>query len=134
MDKDEAWKLALEALEIQAYNSGDEKYTEAITAIKQALAAPVQEPVAWRAWFDADSGARWLFTLWPEEERLDVEWQPLYATPPAQPAPVPLTDDQVDAATKAWFENDIVAGRNPFKKQIHTTFTTTHKITEKGQP
>jgi hypothetical protein len=43
---DEALKLALEALEIQAYNSGDEKYTQAITAIKQALAAqpaPVQE-------------------------------------------------------------------------------------------
>jgi hypothetical protein len=35
--KDEALKLALEALEIQAYNSGDEKYTQAITAIKQAL-------------------------------------------------------------------------------------------------
>ncbi|WP_231586671.1 hypothetical protein, partial [Cupriavidus basilensis] len=37
-------------------------------------------PVAWRAWFDQDSGARWLFTLWPKEERLDVQWQPLYAT------------------------------------------------------
>ena len=36
--KDEALKLALEALEIQAYNSGDEKYTQAITAIKQAIA------------------------------------------------------------------------------------------------
>ncbi|WP_059416213.1 hypothetical protein [Cupriavidus basilensis] len=38
------------------------------------------QPVAWRAWFDQDSGARWLFTLWPKEERLDVQWQPLYAT------------------------------------------------------
>jgi hypothetical protein len=53
-----------------------------------AQPAPVQQPVAWRAWFDADSGARWLFTLWPEEERLDVKWDPLYTTPPAQPAPV----------------------------------------------
>jgi len=44
MNKDEALKLALEALDIQAYNSGDEKYTQAITAIKQALVAPVQEP------------------------------------------------------------------------------------------
>ena len=39
------------------------------------------EPVAWRAWFDQDNGARWLFTLWPEEERLDVTWEPLYAAP-----------------------------------------------------
>jgi hypothetical protein len=46
------------------------------------------EPVAWRAWFDADNGARWLFTLWPEEERLDVKWEPLYTTPPEQQAPV----------------------------------------------
>lgn len=43
MNKDEALKLALEALEIQAYNSGDEKYTQAITAIKQAFAAPTQD-------------------------------------------------------------------------------------------
>jgi hypothetical protein len=56
--KDQAWKLALEALEIQAYNSGDEKYTEAITAINQSLALDKMaenarelgldyEPVAW---------------------------------------------------------------------------------------
>lgn len=39
------------------------------------------KPVAWRAWFDADNGARWLFTLWPDKERLDVEWEPLYRSP-----------------------------------------------------
>jgi chromosome segregation ATPase len=37
-----------------------------------------QEPVAYRAWFDADNGARWLFSLWPKEERLEVDWQPLF--------------------------------------------------------
>jgi hypothetical protein len=77
MDKDQAWKLALEALEIQAYNSGDEKYTEAITAIKQDRALdkmaenarglgldyePAQKPVALHAMakrriFDAIRGA-----------------------------------------------------------------------------
>jgi hypothetical protein len=41
------------------------------------------EPVAWRAWFDADNGARWLFSLWPQEERLEVDWQPLYIRPQA---------------------------------------------------
>jgi hypothetical protein len=44
MTKDEALKLALEALEIQAYNSGDEKYTQAMTALKEALAQPEQKP------------------------------------------------------------------------------------------
>ncbi|QYJ23390.1 hypothetical protein KYT87_09305 [Achromobacter sp. ES-001] len=44
------------------------------------------QPVAYRAWFDQDNGARWLFTLWPEEERLDVQWQPLYAAPQASEA------------------------------------------------
>ena len=57
--------------------------------------APVQEPVAWRAWFDADNGARWLFSLWPEEERLDVEWQPLFTSPPAQRQWVGLTEKEI---------------------------------------
>jgi hypothetical protein len=58
--------------------------------------APTVQPVAWRAWFDADNGARWLFTLWPEEERLDVKWEPLYTTPPEQTAPVLLTERELE--------------------------------------
>jgi hypothetical protein len=45
MTKDEALKLALEFVE--ANHSGGPDAFELITAIKQALAAPVQEPVAW---------------------------------------------------------------------------------------
>ena len=49
MTKDEALKLALKALE-NTYALRDD-VAEAITAVKQALAAPVQEPVAWSvAW------------------------------------------------------------------------------------
>ena len=60
---------------------------EAVELIER-YAGSVQEPVAWRAWFDEDNGARWLFSLWPDEERLDVEWQPLYTRPaPAQAEP-----------------------------------------------
>jgi len=47
--KDEALKLALEALkktQAEGYNLPGTAIAEAITAIKQALAAPVQEPVA----------------------------------------------------------------------------------------
>ena len=57
MTKDEALDLALEALEKSEPNKrkGDDDYCEigwmehrkAITAIKQARSAPVQEPVAW---------------------------------------------------------------------------------------
>ena len=64
MTKDEALRLALEALEklfgipdmLTGENSGDVavwrlggsyRTQQAITAIKQALAAPVQEPVGW---------------------------------------------------------------------------------------
>jgi hypothetical protein len=44
----EALKLALEALEnCYARLHEDEEIPVAITAIKQALAAPVQEPVKW---------------------------------------------------------------------------------------
>ena len=44
MTEDEALDLALEALDIQAYNSGDEKYTQAVTALREALAEqPAQQ-------------------------------------------------------------------------------------------
>lgn len=43
-------------------------------------------PVAHRGWFDEDNGARWLFTLWPDEERLQIDWQPLYTRPATAPA------------------------------------------------
>ena len=45
---DMALDLALEALEEAKIIGGQRKADVAITAIKQALAAPVQEPVAWR--------------------------------------------------------------------------------------
>lgn len=55
---------------------------------------PEQEPVAWRAWFDVDNSAKWLFTLWPEEEHPSFDWQPLYTTPPQRkPCTWKQTDD-----------------------------------------
>ena len=48
MTKDEALRLALEALENAEYGDYYKKeLNEAITAIKEALAQPEQEPVAW---------------------------------------------------------------------------------------
>lgn len=97
-------------------------------AEKNALQAKLDamgkgEPVAYRAWFDADNGARWLFTLWPEEERLDVEWEPLFAAPKAlaipaerdalaaelasiqKQEPVALEDEMLDAAI-SWCDSN----------------------------
>jgi hypothetical protein len=64
--KDEALKLALEALKNgkRVRNAeGGTKYQpdledKALTAIKQALAAPVQEPVAWK-WHQAPVKTSW---------------------------------------------------------------------------
>ena len=62
MDKDEALKLALDALDNLLYwDNGKSDYDqarEAITAIEQALAAPVQEPVAWK-WHQAPVKTQW---------------------------------------------------------------------------
>lgn len=81
-----ALKLALEALERlihlaehEGWERLDKEY-EAITAIKQALAAPVQKPVAWR-WKLGDSG-------WQLEDAIPSTVQPkavieaLYTAPP----------------------------------------------------
>jgi hypothetical protein len=75
MTKDEALKLALDWLE-----SGNFVYpTELRTAIKQALAQPVQEPVAWR---NPDSLLADEAFRWTEIEGWAV---PVYDTTPPQP-------------------------------------------------
>jgi hypothetical protein len=60
----EALKLALDALETELsidwtnndeFNASAEKMHEAIAVIKEALAQPKQEPVAWRT-FDGEGG------------------------------------------------------------------------------
>jgi hypothetical protein len=90
--KDEALKQALEALEnsvdqlAKPYSTGAQ---QAITAIKQALEAPVQEPVAWRVkWPAIGGGHKWIMLDKPLLEKEGFVNQALYTTPPAQPAPV----------------------------------------------
>jgi uncharacterized linocin/CFP29 family protein len=88
--KDEALKLALDALKALKHGNLDHTWAdEAITAIKQALAAPVQEPVAWGI-IASNTGRICQVELDADE----IEGHnpkhivPLYTTPPAQPAPV----------------------------------------------
>ena len=97
MTKDEALKLALEALtgnwtnetECEALHA---KHMESITAIKEALAQPEQEPVAWGMMND---DGKIYDCICPEEhDRVEGEYTvPLYTTPPQRK---PLTDEEID--------------------------------------
>jgi hypothetical protein len=104
MTKDEALRLALEALEYEAQKGNDNAYQFEREAIKAALEAK-DEPVAWCSqcghkcpqtvnqepvgWWDAKIG-------FFEEKHFD-QLCPLYTTPPAaQRTWVGLTDEEVN--------------------------------------
>jgi hypothetical protein len=94
--KDEALKLALEALERsittcfnqyshhQVMSQQDHFINQAITAIKAALAQPAQEPVAWA--LQEEDGKVYDCICNEEHDRHEGRYTvPLYTTPP-QPA------------------------------------------------
>jgi hypothetical protein len=121
MTKDEALKLALEALKdaLDKPMWNRVQIEAAITAIKQALAAPVQEPVA------VDCCAN---CLRPEREHQDGKcpkpfttvwhaWDydfPPDAQPAAQPAPV-----QEPVAWMHTMIDDVVVGHRPADLNVH---------------
>jgi hypothetical protein len=101
MNKNEALRLALEALEgmyIKGFTMNDSPINKAITAVKAAL-EPKDEPVAWmNGWGD-------LFKN-PDDAERGQTMQPLYTTPP-QRTWVGLTaqetaDCWTTNATKTW--------------------------------
>ena len=111
MTKDETLKLALEALEEPKEHIAKHRRLEAITAIREALAQPEQEPVA-NDWSVFNSGAKvWsglsladaVIELTPDRlERgwcavcvIDKDNPPLYTTPQPQREWVGLTDEEV---------------------------------------
>ena len=144
MDKAEALKLALEALEsykgfiedahiIEGQWHWIDGASNAITTIKQAIAAPtVQEPVAWMFEDDQDNGHKTLRQTPPSPEVVAhlakwnrPAWVPLYTAPPAaQPAPVqPVQEADV-------FDDDIeVTGpttiRTRYRLEVGTKLYTT---------
>jgi hypothetical protein len=90
MTKDEALDLALEALEESLYATTAKSQLlafEALTAIKQARSASVQEPVAYRSRMRNRDGQ--VITGWvvhtdtSENPDPRIEIEPLYTTPPA---------------------------------------------------
>jgi len=104
-----AMKRALEALELANINHwwGSSKIEAAITAIKEALAQPAQEPVAWGVF---EGNLHDMFFSRKEAEYMaylkgsPAEVRPLYTTPPAvQPAQEPVawsTDIEFDDDTE----------------------------------
>ena len=80
MTKDEALDLALDALKASKHGHLDHAWAdEAITAIKQARSAPVQEPTAT---VTSESGNPDVTMSWWHEPALPVGTK-LYTTPPA---------------------------------------------------
>ena len=105
MTKDEALKLALEALKtlhdenmdyLTRNKLGGENNQcmvfarEAITAIKEALAQPEQGPVAW-----ISTGPARMIHWTADKPAYGDDWVPLYTTPPQREF-VGLTDEEID--------------------------------------
>ena len=91
MTKDEALRLALEALENAEYGDYYKKeLNEAITAIKEALAQPEQEPYCYTY---TENGEEYFA---PPTAYVPDNAKPLYTTPP-QRTWVGLTDEDLEA-------------------------------------
>ena len=100
MTKDEALKLALEALnDLSAWNDEevgghmDEPYSaevarRTITAIKKVLAQPEQKPLAW-----ISTGPASMIHWTADKPAYGDDWVPLYTTPP-QRKPLTLSQKQ----------------------------------------
>ncbi len=107
----EAMQMALEALEdandvARMEFSDEDYYSEAITALRQALEEK-QEPVAWRYALDASvEGPRWIYIdkdphQWLQGPAMvNAAIEELHTSPPKREW-VGLTDEEIVAATNA---------------------------------
>ena len=95
MTKEEILKMTLEALEEACELIGpawawrDEKGRPAITAIKEALAQPEQEPLAW-----ISTGPASMIHWTSDKPAYGDDWVPLYTTPPQREF-VGLTKEEI---------------------------------------
>jgi hypothetical protein len=100
MTKDEALRLALEALEYEAQKGNDNAYQFEREAIKAALEAK-DEPVAWAMLHD---NGHFIDAIHPNEHaRVEGEYiTPLYTTPPQRK---PLTEKELNVLGTQWHFN-----------------------------
>ena len=104
MTKDEALKLALETLECLKRDFDADQFEwgiadEAITAIKEALAQPKQEPLAW-----ISTGPARMFHWTADKPAYGDDWVPLYTTPPQRTWVGDLEDIDINIT---WNENSM---------------------------
>jgi len=101
MNKDEALRLALEALELAhpRFGIATEKHKQAITAIKAALEAK-NEPFCW---YDMEHGEIQDVEWNRQKPTYEGNWKPLYTTPPQRK---PLTDEEVNGIAKNYALNN----------------------------
>ena len=133
MDKDKALKLALDALELHLthHEHGCVYLDPALAAIKEALAQPEQEPVAWE--LRAGKTDRVLIEITNNPERAHnwkaslAEVVPLYATPPkAEQEPVAWTDllrEARDNCKASIVEEGISASRKEYRIDLEARLT-----------
>ena len=109
MTKDEALKLALSTLDevrqetFRLIRDGQKLYAEekvwsTIISIKEALAQPEQEPLAW-----ISTGPASMIHWTADKPAYGDDWVPLYTTPP-QRTWVGLTDEEIKAFD-TWHDN-----------------------------
>ena len=113
-------KLALEALEelITDVRMCDdiERGERAITALREALAEPQPEPVAWRVkWPAIGGGHKWLMVDRPLMEKEGFVNEALYTSPPARK---PLTDEEIETVWRSVQANDFHDCVKPFARDI----------------
>jgi hypothetical protein len=96
--KDEALQMCLEYIETDAH---ERKYVR--HAIKQALAQPAQEPVAWLLYNGGRKESFWMDKgdAYDLEMRPEHRWEPLYTAPPQRPW-VGLTDEEAMQICVCW--------------------------------
>ena len=95
MTKEEAMKLALEALEADELDMVDDgsgnmvfRKEQAITAMEKLLAQPEQEPLAW-----SSTGTARMIHWTADKPAYGDDWVPLYTAPPQRK---PLTDEDIE--------------------------------------
>ena len=105
MTKDEALKLALEALEADPLEmvadvDGHMVFLKdkAITAVKEALAQPEQEPLAW-----ISTGPASMIHWTADKPAYGDDWVPLYTTPPPCPTCEALAQEQEPVAWEQFY-------------------------------
>ena len=126
MTKEEAMKLALEALEADELDMVDDgsgnmvfRKEQAITAMEKLLAQPEQEPLAW-----ISTGTARMIHWTADKPAYGDDWVPLYPAPPQRK---PLTDEDIERIVR-----EATVGEHGIGYTIARAIEAAHGIKEKN--